>query len=49
VYRDGKVEIVRALIEAKADVKAANTKNGDQPVNIAVHLRGTYISMVFQC
>ncbi|XP_045173685.2 poly [ADP-ribose] polymerase tankyrase-like [Mercenaria mercenaria] len=33
-------KIVKMLIEAGADVKRANTKTGEQPLNLAVHFRG---------
>ena len=38
--RDGHASIVKALIDAKADVKVVNTKTKESPLHFAVQYRG---------
>ena len=40
VSRDGHASIVKALIEAGADVKVVNTKTKESPLHFAVQYRG---------
>ena len=43
ISRDGHASIVKALIEAKADVQVVNTKTNESPLHFAVQYRGKVV------